>query len=100
MTDYKRVKVPEPQAYGGAQDAKELENFLFDMKQYFQTVKPDSEEAKVGMATMYLSGDAKLWWRTKYNDIQRNVCTIATWEDLKKELKMQFFPKNVDYIAR
>ncbi|XP_062021178.1 uncharacterized protein LOC133737687 [Rosa rugosa] len=63
------------------------------MEQYFRAVKPDSEEVKVNMATMYLSGDAKLWWRTKYNDIQRGVCTVDTWKDLKKELKAQFFPR-------
>ena len=100
VTDYRKVKVPEPQSYGGARDAKELENFLFDMEQYFRAVKPDSEEGKVNMATMYLSGDAKLWWRTKFSEIQRGVCTIDTWEDLKREIKTQFFPENVEYIAR
>ena len=50
-------------------DAKELENFLFNIEQYFRVVKPDSEEEKVNMTTMYLSGDAKLWWRIKYNEI-------------------------------
>ena len=63
-------------------------------------MKPDSEEVKVNMATMYLSGDAKLSWRTKYNEIHREVCRIDTWEDLKREIKAQFFPENVEYIAR
>lgn len=35
-----------------------------------------------------------------YGDIERNLCTIATWEDLKKELKSQFYPENVEYLAR
>ena len=60
--EYGRMRVPEPRSYGGARDAKELENFLFDMEQYFRAVRPDSEEAKVTTATMYLIGDAKLWW--------------------------------------
>ncbi|KAJ7978484.1 Retrotransposon protein, putative, Ty3-gypsy subclass [Quillaja saponaria] len=59
----RRMKVPEPRAFGGARDAKELENFLFDMEQYFRAVRMDSEEAK-------------------------------------GELKAQFFPENVEYIAR
>ena len=33
--EYGRVKVPEPRPYGGARDAKDLENFLFDMEHYF-----------------------------------------------------------------
>jgi len=36
---------------------------------------------------MYFSDDAMLF---AYGDIERNLCTIATWEDLKKELKSQF----------
>ncbi|KAJ7970183.1 Retrotransposon protein, putative, Ty3-gypsy subclass [Quillaja saponaria] len=60
----------------------------------------DSEEAKVTTATMYLVGDAKLWWRTKYVDIQDGRCVIDTWEDLRRKLKAQFFPENVEYITR
>lgn len=70
IEDSTRVRVPEPRAYKGAHDAKELENFLFDMEQYFHVVKLDSEEANVSMNTMYLSSDAKLWWRTRYDDNQ------------------------------
>nr|CAD1839580.1 unnamed protein product [Ananas comosus var. bracteatus] len=95
-----RVRVPEPRSFRGARDAKELENFLFDMEQYFRVVQPDNEESKVTFATMYLDGDAKLWWRTRYEDIQEGRCTIDTWEDLKKELKAQFLPENVEFIAR
>ena len=52
------------------------------------------------MATMYLSGDAKVWWRTKYDDIENGRCTITSWADLKRELKTQFLPENVAYITR
>ncbi|KAK3000778.1 hypothetical protein RJ639_020969 [Escallonia herrerae] len=58
-----RPRVPEPKSYGGARDAKELENFLFDVEQYFRAIRVDSEATKVSMAAMYLVGDAKLWWR-------------------------------------
>ncbi|KAL0458923.1 UNVERIFIED_CONTAM: hypothetical protein Slati_0519500 [Sesamum latifolium] len=30
-----RLRIPEPKAYNGARDAKEVENFLFDIEQYF-----------------------------------------------------------------
>ena len=59
------LRAPKPHGYGGARDAKELENFLFDMEQYFRATKPDSEETKVSIVTMYLNGYAKLWWRTR-----------------------------------
>ncbi|XP_062080659.1 uncharacterized protein LOC133785442 [Humulus lupulus] len=98
--EYGRVKVPELRPYGGARDAKDLENFLFDMEHYFRVVRAESEDGKVAMATMYLSADAKVWWRTKYDDIQNGRCTITTWDDLERELKTQFLPENVAYIAR
>ena len=93
----KRAKVLEPKRCEGARDAKEIENFMFDMEQYFWAVRTDSEEDKVAMAAMYLVGDAKLWWRSKFvND----ECPIKTWGDLKRELKGQFFLENVEYNAR
>ena len=33
-----KMKVPEPKAFNGARNAKELENFLWDMEQYFRAV--------------------------------------------------------------
>ncbi|XP_039053116.1 uncharacterized protein LOC120195059 [Hibiscus syriacus] len=91
-----RAKIPDPQRFDGVRDAKELENFLFDIEQYFRAMRTESEEDKVAMASMYLGGDAKLWWRSKFKD---GVCSITTWDALKKELKTSFLPENVDYNA-
>ncbi|KAK2997160.1 hypothetical protein RJ639_025691 [Escallonia herrerae] len=95
-----RPRVPEPKSYGGARDAKELENFLFDIEQYFRAIRVDSKATKVSMAAMYLVGDAKLWWRKKYAEIEDGSCVINTWEILKRELKSQFFPENTAFNAR
>ncbi|KAK3018426.1 hypothetical protein RJ639_003447 [Escallonia herrerae] len=95
-----RPRVPEPKSYGGARDAKELENFLFDIEQYFRAIRVDSEVTKVSMAAMYLVGDAKLWWRKKYAEMEDGSCVINTWEILKRELKSQFFPENTAFNAR
>ncbi|KAK3038006.1 hypothetical protein RJ639_029957 [Escallonia herrerae] len=95
-----RPRVPEPKSYGGARDAKELENFLFDIEQYFRAIRVDSEATKVSMVAMYLVGDAKLWWRKKYAEIEDGSCVINTWDILKRELKSQFFPENTAFNAR
>ncbi|KAK3019727.1 hypothetical protein RJ639_003163 [Escallonia herrerae] len=95
-----RPRVPEPKSYGGARDAKEVENFIFNIEQYFRAIKVDSEATKVSMATMYLVGDAKLWWRKKYAEIEDGSCVINTWDILKRELKSQFFPENTAFNAR
>ncbi|KAL2240155.1 UNVERIFIED_CONTAM: hypothetical protein Sindi_0656700 [Sesamum indicum] len=65
-----RLRNPEPKAYGGAHDAKEIENFL--------AANVEDEIRKVSTATMYLMGDAKLWWRTKYAEIQAYLVRLDT----------------------
>ncbi|KAL2252570.1 UNVERIFIED_CONTAM: hypothetical protein Sindi_0051700 [Sesamum indicum] len=56
-----RFRIHEPKAYSSERDAKEVENFLFDMEQYFLSADLRDEARKVPTATMYLTGDAKLW---------------------------------------
>ncbi|KAA0036510.1 uncharacterized protein E6C27_scaffold17875G00010 [Cucumis melo var. makuwa] len=81
-------------------DAKALQNYIFDLEQYFKATNTVAEEAKVTLATMHLSEDAKLWWRSRYVDIQEGRCTVDTWDALKRELRSQFFPENVEILAR
>ncbi|KAL0422585.1 UNVERIFIED_CONTAM: Transposon Tf2-11 polyprotein [Sesamum latifolium] len=95
-----RLRIPEPKAYNGARDAKEVENFLFDIEQYFLAANVEDEARKVSTATMYLTGDAKLWWRTKYAEIQANQVRLDTWALLREAIREQFFPENVEYNAR
>ncbi|KAL0442639.1 UNVERIFIED_CONTAM: hypothetical protein Slati_1986600 [Sesamum latifolium] len=95
-----RLRIPEPKAYGGARNAKEVENFLFDMEQYFLAANVEDEARKVSIATMYLTSDAKLWWRTKYSEIQANQVRLDTWALLREAIRVQFFPENVEYNTR
>ncbi|KAG6526884.1 hypothetical protein ZIOFF_008971 [Zingiber officinale] len=94
------VRVPEQKSFGGTRSAKELENFLWDMEQYFVAAKvPETE--KVTISSMYLIGDAKLWWRTRMvDDANAGRQKIDTWDRLKKEMKDQFLPGNTSWIAR
>ena len=55
-----RIKVPEPKPFCGARDAKALEYFIFDVEQYYKATNTITEEAKVTLAIMHLSEDAKL----------------------------------------
>ncbi|CAH9148831.1 unnamed protein product [Cuscuta epithymum] len=95
-----KVRVPEPKCFAGARNAKELENFLWDMEEYFKAAKIPEEE-KVVIAPMYLSEDAKLWWRGRSaDDVASGRQGIESWEGLKRELKAQFLPHNVSWMAR
>ncbi|KAL0360364.1 UNVERIFIED_CONTAM: hypothetical protein Sradi_3720900 [Sesamum radiatum] len=95
-----RLRIPEPKAYDSARDTKEVENFFFDMEQYFLAANVEDEATKVTTATMYLKGDAKLWWRTKYAEIQANQVRLDTWVLLREAIREQFFPENIEYNAR
>lgn len=65
-----RVKVPESAPFNGVRSAGTLENFLWDVDQYFKASKvPEVEQ--VPLVRMYLTGDAKLWWRTRQVDDTR-----------------------------
>ena len=55
----------------------------------------------VTVTSMYLLGDAKLWWRTCVeDDVDAGRRKIDSWEALKKELKNQLFPTNIAWVAR
>ena len=94
------MEVPKPQGFSGKQDAKELDNFFWHMEQYFEAISLTDEVAKVRIATLYLTNIATLWWCRRFTDMGKDICTIETWEDFKREIKKQFYPKDVAYLAR
>ncbi|RZR97558.1 hypothetical protein BHM03_00026757 [Ensete ventricosum] len=65
-TPSQHFRAPELQCYGGARDAKELENFLFNMEQYFHATRLDSKETKVAIATIGRQqiDRSAAWWAT------------------------------------
>ncbi|KAL0391034.1 UNVERIFIED_CONTAM: hypothetical protein Scaly_0460500 [Sesamum calycinum] len=77
-----RLRIPEPKAYSGARDAKEVENFLFDMEQYFLVANVEDEARKVSTATM------------------PTRCDWIPGHFLREAIREQFFPENVEYNAR
>ena len=55
----------------------------------------------VTVTSMYLSGDAKLWWRTHVeDDADAGRGKDDSWEALKKELKDKFLPTNTAWVVR
>ncbi|KAL0442270.1 UNVERIFIED_CONTAM: hypothetical protein Sradi_0165900 [Sesamum radiatum] len=56
---------------------------------------------KVSITSMYLTEDAKLWWRyCLSDDASANRECIETWKVLKKELNYQLLPCNTSWVAR
>ncbi|RVW37374.1 hypothetical protein CK203_087731 [Vitis vinifera] len=77
-----------------------LDNFLWHMERYFEAIALMDEATKVRTATLYLTNNATLWWRRRFADIERGTCTIDTWDAFKREIKRQFYPEDVAYLAR
>ncbi|KAK3013805.1 hypothetical protein RJ639_008089, partial [Escallonia herrerae] len=100
VTPSPRVDTPKPKEFGGKRDAKELDNYIWHMEQYFEGASITDEKTKVRTATLYLTDTATLWWRRKHCDIEKGLYTIDTWEVFKREIKKQFYPENVAYEAR
>ena len=68
-----KLKFPNPRPFKGNWDAKELENFIFDIEQYFKAAGACTEDIKDIVATMHLIDDAKLLWRSKVQDIENEA---------------------------
>ncbi|RVW61018.1 hypothetical protein CK203_051399 [Vitis vinifera] len=93
-------EVPKPHTFSDKRDAKELDNFLWHMERYFEAITLTDEGTKVRIVTLYLTYKATLWWRKRFTDIEKEMCTIDTWDAFKREIKKQFYLEDVTYIAR
>jgi hypothetical protein len=79
-----KVDVPKPKFYKGTRNARELENFLWGMEQYFKALGIANERAKIDTATLYLDDVARTWWRRRQGDVEKGTCILDTWEEFKK----------------
>ncbi|XP_043809670.1 uncharacterized protein LOC122722623 [Manihot esculenta] len=95
-----RVEVPKPQAFRGTRNAKEIDNFLWSLEQYFKALGIVEDARKIDHAPLYLADTAMVWWRRREADIEKGTCTLETWDDFKRELKRQFYPVNAAHEAR
>ena len=95
-----RVEVPKPHGFSGKRDAKELDDFLWHMERYFEAIALTDEATKIRTATLYLTDNATLWWHRRLANIKKVTCTIDTWDAFKREIKRQFYPEDMAYLAR
>ena len=66
------------------------------MERYFEAIALTNEAVKVRTATLYLTHIITLWWRRRFANMEKGICTIETWENFKR----QFYPEDVAYLAR
>uniref|UniRef100_A0A803MZL3 Chromo domain-containing protein n=1 Tax=Chenopodium quinoa TaxID=63459 RepID=A0A803MZL3_CHEQI len=93
-------KIPDPEPFSCDGNAKDGENFLRDIEHYFRVAHVPGHD-KVSIATMYLAGDVKLWWRSCMElDLVAGRNPIQEWVVVNRELKSQFLPNNASWHAR
>lgn len=60
MSDVRRIDMSKPNIYDGTHNATVMDNFLFRLDQYFDTIGVQDEALKVGTTPIYLRGVAQL----------------------------------------
>ena len=100
-TYIQKVKVPEPAQKKGSRAAKDIDNFLWSLDQYFRATNVQEDEDRVNTAAMFLADDALLWWRRLVEDARRQgEQPIAKWDEFQKEFRSQFYPVYAELEAR
>ncbi|XP_070056615.1 uncharacterized protein [Nicotiana tomentosiformis] len=100
VTREAKIEAPKPPVFKGVRDAQEVENFLWNLENYFRHGKVRDDEAMNNTVVLYLSEFAMLWWIRKIGDVDKSICTISMWYQFIVEFKRQFFPNNSLYKAR
>ncbi|KAF3781161.1 hypothetical protein EJ110_NYTH37170 [Nymphaea thermarum] len=88
------VDVQRPAKYKGTRDSREIDNFLFQVEYYLDLQGIVGDDLQINTAAMLLEGDVVAWWRRKMLDIQKEICTIDTFDDFQRELRTYFMPPN------
>ncbi|MFQ6664807.1 hypothetical protein Gotur_031794 [Gossypium turneri] len=86
------MDVPKPNAFKEARSVREVDNFLWAMKQYFCEMNVEDDGTKVYTVAMYFINIALLCWRRRSTDVRRGGTEIGTWRSFKRNLKHSFTP--------
>ena len=99
-SDARHIDVPKPDTYDDAHNAIMVDNFLFELEQYFDAMGVHDDASKVSTAPTFLRGSAQLWWRRKHDEMGKGICAISTWVEFQQELRNHFAPSNAEKEAR
>ena len=90
----------QPPIYSWVRNAREIDNFFWELESYFVAVGIMDEIQKVSNGSFSLKDIALVWWHRMCNDVKRESDPITTWDEFKRELKKQVYPKDAEYEAR
>nr|GFA63029.1 hypothetical protein [Tanacetum cinerariifolium] len=78
----------------------ELKREIHDLRDSFMGVNVVDDASKIKIATRYLKDTATLWWRRRFEDIERGTTTINTWAEFMADFKKQFYSDNAKNKAK
>jgi len=64
-----KVQAKEPELYDGTRSTKVIGNFCLDVEKYLRQLGTCLEEDNIRVAAKYLTRNAKLWWRSRLEQI-------------------------------
>ncbi|KAG8478979.1 hypothetical protein CXB51_028879 [Gossypium anomalum] len=94
------MDVPKLEKFKGARCARDVNNFLWEMEQYFLAMGIEDDAIKVNIALIYFTDVALLWWHRRSMDEKHGGNAIRTWEEFQRELRKQFYPQYTEKEAR
>ena len=93
----REIKLAKPNTFDG--NREEVHNFIFEIKQYIDSLGMGIDQTACRFAVSYLKGDALTWWRS-YSRDSTSVFTSLTLDVLLDELKSQFSDVDSDMKLR
>ncbi|XP_016752558.1 uncharacterized protein [Gossypium hirsutum] len=79
------IDVPKPKEFKGTRSARDVDNFLWGIEQYFRAKGITEDVTK---------------WRRRSINVRRGETEIRTWEEFLCEFKAQFYPEYAEDEAR
>lgn len=77
------IDMPKPKSYLETSNAKEPNNFLWSLKEYFKPI--ECFKYQYNHSLPYGHGDVVM--RRKHSEIKKGMCTINTFNEFKQDLK-------------
>jgi flavodoxin len=90
-------KLAKPGNFDDIQDQKVIDVWLVKMEDYFHAAKI-GQHSTMELAQSYLKGYASTWWKIMKQE--EGKTHGYTSEFFKEHIKLEFIPKNSDYISR
>lgn len=88
-----KVDAPKPKKFKGARSKIKVDNFLWEIEQYFCAMGIKDDDPKVNTTSLHLTDFALLWWRHGSTNVRHVGIRIGTWKEFQKEFKTQFYPE-------